>query len=73
VVIGAVGGAAVFAMFPAQTPMFGYYGVGLAVGFFAYVLIYVFAIVTTEGWAGLVRQSKEPNPVMEARNTNRPI
>ncbi len=36
-VIGAVGGAAVTALFPKETGAFGAYCVGLAVGFFAYL------------------------------------
>lgn len=34
--VGAVAGAAVLGLFPAQSDLFGAYGVGLAVGFFAY-------------------------------------
>jgi hypothetical protein len=40
-VIGAIGGAAVLALFPAETDLFGAYGVGLAAGFFLYFLILV--------------------------------
>lgn len=36
-VIGAVGGAAVTGLFPEKTPLFGWYCIGLAVGFFAYL------------------------------------
>lgn len=35
-VIGAIGGGAVLALFPAGTVLFGAYGIGLAIGFFAY-------------------------------------
>jgi len=38
-IIGAVGGAAVTSLFPSGTELFGGYCVGLAVGFFAYLLI----------------------------------
>jgi hypothetical protein len=38
-VIGAVGGGAVLALFPAQTDLFGAYGIGLAAGFFAYLVV----------------------------------
>lgn len=48
-VIGAIGGAAVLALFPAGTDLFGAYGIGLAVGFFGY-----FAVL-----ALLVRNSAE--------------
>lgn len=37
--IGAVGGAAVLALFPAGTALFGAYGVGLFAGFFGYFLV----------------------------------
>lgn len=37
-VIGAVGGAAVLALFDKGSDMFGAYGIGLAVGFFAYFI-----------------------------------
>lgn len=47
--IGAIGGAAVLALFPAKTDLFGAYGVGLFVGFFGYLLVLVV----------LVRRSKE--------------
>lgn len=36
-VIGAVGGAALTALFPQGTIMFGAYCIGLAIGFFAYL------------------------------------
>ena len=38
-VVGAVGGGAVIALFPAKTDLFGAYGIGLAVGFFAYFVV----------------------------------
>jgi len=34
--IGAIGGAAILAIFPAKTDLFGAYGIGLAGGFFLY-------------------------------------
>jgi hypothetical protein len=36
-VIGAVGGAAILALFPAQSSSFDYYAAGLAAGFFIYL------------------------------------
>lgn len=47
--LGAIGGAAVLALFPAKTDLFGAYGIGLFVGFFGYLLVLVV----------LVRRSKE--------------
>src|SRR4051812_47642642 len=38
-VLGVVGGAAVLALFPQSTDLFGAYGVGLAAGFFGYFII----------------------------------
>jgi hypothetical protein len=40
-ILGAIGGAAVLKLFPSGTTLFAAYGVGLAVGFFAYFLILV--------------------------------
>lgn len=37
-VIGIIGGGAVLALFPAGTDLFGAYGIGLFIGFFAYLL-----------------------------------
>jgi len=34
--IGVLGGSAVLTLFPASTDLFGAYGIGLAIGFFAY-------------------------------------
>jgi uncharacterized membrane protein YeaQ/YmgE (transglycosylase-associated protein family) len=36
-VIGAIGGGAVLALFPAETARFESYAIGLAIGFFAYL------------------------------------
>ena len=38
-VIGALGGAAVLALFPSRSDLFGAYGIGLAAGFFGYFLV----------------------------------
>jgi hypothetical protein len=64
VVMGAVGGAAVLALFPAQTPLFGAYGVGLASGFFIYVVILVIATLRSAGTKGLLDQQERKNPFM---------
>ncbi len=42
--IGAIGGAAVLALFPARTVLFGAYGIGLGVGFFAYFIVLIFLV-----------------------------
>jgi hypothetical protein len=36
-VIGALGGGAILALFPAESELFGAYGIGLFVGFFGYL------------------------------------
>jgi len=38
-VLGAVGGATVTGLFPKESEAFGWYGIGLAVGFFLYLII----------------------------------
>ena len=43
-VIGAIGGGAVLALFPAGTDMFGTYGIGLAIGFFGYFLVLIILV-----------------------------
>jgi hypothetical protein len=40
-VIGALGGGAILTLFPAQSDLFGAYGIGLFAGFFAYFLALV--------------------------------
>lgn len=39
--IGAIGGGATTALFPAKTDLFGAYGVGLFCGFFSYFLVLI--------------------------------
>jgi hypothetical protein len=48
-IIGALGGAAVLALFPAKSVLFGAYGAGLAVGFFAYFLVLVLIVLSQRG------------------------
>ncbi len=43
--VGAIGGSAVLALFNASTDLFGAYGVGLFVGFFAYFLLLLIFVV----------------------------
>jgi hypothetical protein len=38
-VVGALGGGAILALFPSGTDLFGAYGIGLAAGFFAYLIV----------------------------------
>ena len=38
-IVGAVGGGAVLALFPAKTALFGAYGIGLFGGFFGYLVV----------------------------------
>jgi len=47
-VIAAVGGAAILKLFQAGTVLFGYYGVGLAVGFFLYWAILVVMVTVSK-------------------------
>ena len=43
--IAAIGGAAVLTLFPAGSQLFGYYGLGLGIGFFLYfVLLFAFVL-----------------------------
>jgi hypothetical protein len=49
-VIGALGGAAVLDLFPTGTDLFAAYGIGLALGFFAYFAVLVFLVSKSEGF-----------------------
>src|ERR1700752_1565217 len=49
-VIGAIGGATITALFPAGSNAFGYYGIGLAIGFLGYLGIsLVVSALSTKG------------------------
>lgn len=48
--LGAIGGAAVLALFPAKSDLFGAYGIGLASGFFAYFCVLVVMVNTSKGF-----------------------
>ena len=49
--IGAIGGAAVLALFPARSDLFGAYGIGLAAGFFLYFFVLVVLVNTAPGFS----------------------
>jgi len=49
-VIGAIGGAAVTALFSRDGTLFGAYGIGLAVGFFSYFLILVVMVAMSRNF-----------------------
>ena len=42
--LGAIGGAAVLALFPAKSNLFGAYGIGLFAGFFGYFFILIIMV-----------------------------
>ena len=49
--LGAIGGAAVLALFPAKSDLFGAYGIGLASGFFLYFFILVILVNKAPGFS----------------------
>ena len=49
--VGAIGGAAVLALFPEKSDLFGAYGIGLAVGFFLYFFILVILVNKAPGFS----------------------
>jgi hypothetical protein len=49
--LGAIGGAAVLALFPAKSDLFGAYGIGLASGFFMYFFILVILVNKAPGFS----------------------
>lgn len=48
--LGAIGGAAVLALFPAKSDLFGAYGIGLAAGFFLYFFILIVLVNKAPGF-----------------------
>lgn len=48
--IGAIGGAAVLALFEAKSQLFGAYGIGLFAGFFAYFIVLIILVNQAEGF-----------------------
>jgi hypothetical protein len=48
--VGAIGGAAVLALFPAKSDLFGAYGIGLAAGFFLYFFILIILVNKADGF-----------------------
>ena len=49
--IGAIGGAAVLALFPEKSDLFGAYGIGLAAGFFLYFFVLVILVNKAPGFS----------------------
>jgi hypothetical protein len=49
--IGAIGGAAILALFPAKSDLFGAYGVGLAAGFFGYFVVLLVMVRISDKFA----------------------
>jgi hypothetical protein len=59
--LGAIGGAAVLALFPAKSDLFGAYGIGLAAGFFLYFFILVVLVSKAPGFtAGWFLDGRAP-------------
>lgn len=48
--IGAIGGGATTALFPAKTDLFGAYGIGLFAGFFSYFLTLIILVGLSENF-----------------------
>ena len=48
--VGAIGGAAVLALFPAKSDLFGAYGIGLAAGFFLYFFVLIVLVNKAPGF-----------------------
>jgi hypothetical protein len=59
-VIGAVGGGAITALFPTGSQAFGAYGIGLAAGFFLYLLVALIVTKKTEGLSAANEWLGEP-------------
>lgn len=49
-ILGALGGGVALTLFPEQTELFAWYGLGLAAGFFGYFLILIGLVLSQKGW-----------------------
>lgn len=49
-VLGIIGGGLVVSLFPAQSDLFGAYGIGLFIGFFAYYLILAISVQISQNF-----------------------
>ena len=65
-VIGVLGGGAILALFPAQTDLFGAYGIGLFIGFFGYFAVLAILVGASKNFGadwfldGRRKRPKEP-------------
>ena len=48
--VGVIGGAAVLALFPSGTDLFGAYGIGLASGFFGYFVVLIILVYFSQNF-----------------------
>jgi len=63
--VAAIGGAAILSLFPQGTELFGFYGIGLAIGFFAYFLTLVVLVGISKNFDAdwfLDGRRKDPAP-----------
>lgn len=78
--IGVIGGGAVLTLFPASTDLFGAYGIGLACGFFSYLIVLNILVRSTNNfnsdWFLDGRRKKAVDPWVvpdEIQRTIRPL
>ncbi len=65
-VIGAVGGATVTGLFPKETNVFGLYGMGLALGFFLYLVVSLLIAGKSGNLSAANEWLGEPQPITGA-------
>lgn len=65
-IVGAIGGAAVLALFSRESHLFSWYAVGLAIGFFGYVVVLLLIGLFSKQitLSDLLDPSKTNNPFM---------
>jgi hypothetical protein len=74
-VLGIVGGGAVTALFEAKSVMFGAYGIGLAVGFFSYLIVLIYMVARSDNFDAdwfLDGRRKSPAPPYAYAEDGRP-
>lgn len=75
-VLGIVGGGAVTALFEAKSVLFGAYGIGLALGFFSYLIVLVYLVARSENFDAdwfLDGRRKSPMPPYAYAGDGKPV
>lgn len=71
-IISAVGGSAILVLFKAETVLFAFYGMGLAVGFFGYFVVLIILVAFSDKYGVDWLISGEGRPMLGPGERGRP-